>query len=86
MLREYRGEGQYTHIVVVVTFPGAAVMSRSSILLLALIMSATSVGAAAPKVGYRHPDFTLANNADGKPVSLSDFRGKKVLLIQFASW
>lgn len=51
---------------------------------------ALSVGAIAfaeaPKVGERHADFTLANIADGKPVSLADFRGKKVLLIQFASW
>ncbi len=36
--------------------------------------------------GGRHPDFTLPNIADGKPVSLSDFRAKKVPLIQFASW
>jgi hypothetical protein len=40
----------------------------------------------APKVGQRHPDFTLPDIATGKPTSLSDFRGKKVLLIQFASW
>ena len=39
-----------------------------------------------PKVGERAAEFTLANIADGKPVSLADFRGKKVLLIQFASW
>jgi len=40
----------------------------------------------APKVGQRHFDFTLPNLRDGKPVALSDYRGKKVLLIQFASW
>ena len=40
----------------------------------------------APEVGQRHPDFTLPDIATGKPTSLSDFRGKKVLLIQFASW
>jgi len=39
-----------------------------------------------PAVGQRHPEFTLPNIRDGKPVSLSVFRGKKVLLIQFASW
>jgi hypothetical protein len=39
-----------------------------------------------PKVGQRHADFTLADIHTGKPTSLSDFRGKKVLLIQFASW
>ncbi len=31
------------------------------------------------------PDFTLAD-VDGKKHSLSDFRGKKVLLITWASW
>jgi peroxiredoxin len=40
----------------------------------------------APKVGQRHPDFTLPTIGDRAPVSLSNFRGKKVLLIQFASW
>jgi hypothetical protein len=40
----------------------------------------------APKIGMRHPDFTLADITTGKPISLSDLRGKKVLLIQFASW
>ena len=40
----------------------------------------------APKVGEKHPDFTLPTIGDRTPVSLSNFRGKKVLLIQFASW
>jgi hypothetical protein len=40
----------------------------------------------APKVGERHPDFTLPTIGDRTPVSLSNFRGTKVLLIQFASW
>ena len=40
----------------------------------------------APKVGQRHPDFTLPDIRTGKPVTLSDFRGKKVLLVHFASW
>ena len=40
----------------------------------------------APQVGQRHPDFTLPEIGGRKPVSLSDYRGKKVLLIQFASW
>jgi hypothetical protein len=39
-----------------------------------------------PAVGTRHPDFTLPSLETGKPVSLADFRGKKVLLVQFASW
>ena len=46
----------------------------------------SSAASYAPKVGRRHPDFTLPTIGDRTPVSLSDFRGKKVLLIQFASW
>ena len=45
-----------------------------------------SLASYAPKVGEKHPDFTLPRIDDGAPVSLSNFRGKKVLLIQFASW
>lgn len=40
----------------------------------------------APRIAERHGDFTLPAISDGKSVSLSQFRGKKVLLIQFASW
>ncbi len=55
----------------------------------ALALLACSAGpavAAPPAVGERHPDFTLPELATGKPKALADFRGKKVLLIQFASW
>jgi peroxiredoxin len=39
-----------------------------------------------PRVGQRHPDFTLPSIVDREPVSLSQFRGRKVLLIHLASW
>lgn len=39
-----------------------------------------------PRVGHRHPEMTLPRIDTRAPVSLSDFRGKKVLLIHFASW
>jgi len=39
-----------------------------------------------PQVGQLHPDFTLPDIVDNKPVSLSQFRGQKVLLVHFASW
>ena len=39
-----------------------------------------------PHVGRLHPDFTLPGIADSEPVSLLQFRGRKVLLIHFASW
>lgn len=37
-------------------------------------------------VGEVHPDFQLMDVETSGPVSLSDYRGKKVLLIHFASW
>ena len=39
-----------------------------------------------PRVGERHVNFTLPAIDDGRPISLEQLRGKKVLLIQFASW
>ena len=36
-------------------------------------------------VGQRHPDFELPT-LDGRLARLSDFHGKKVVLIHFASW
>jgi hypothetical protein len=63
-------------------------------LVLALVTCGMVLGASsrvwaasyAPKVGERHPDFTLPTIGDRTPISLSNFRGKKVLFIQFASW
>jgi len=45
-----------------------------------------AVGGYPPRAGEAHPDFTLPSIADGKPISLAQFRGKKVVLIHFASW
>lgn len=39
-----------------------------------------------PRVGELHPDFVLPDVGDGRAVTLSHLRGKKVLLIHFASW
>jgi hypothetical protein len=39
-----------------------------------------------PKVGELHVDFCLPQIGSSKPVSLSDYRGTKVLLMHFASW
>jgi hypothetical protein len=39
-----------------------------------------------PQVGQLHPDFTLPNIANNEPLSLSQFHGRKVLLIHFSSW
>jgi hypothetical protein len=37
-------------------------------------------------VGARHPDFRLPRVDNGQPLSLQDLRGRKVLLVHFASW
>lgn len=39
-----------------------------------------------PQVGKQHVPFTLPAIDDGRAISLEQFRGKKILLIQFASW
>ena len=36
-------------------------------------------------VGYQAPDFTLPT-LDGENISLSDYRGKRVILFMWASW
>jgi peroxiredoxin len=36
-------------------------------------------------VGEKAPDFTL-RSLDGQHVSLSDYRGKKVVVFMWASW
>ena len=70
--------------------PREADMSRAPHILLAFALSAAGpvhlATAAPPELGERHADFTLPSIADGQPVSLSESRGKRVLLIQFASW
>lgn len=38
------------------------------------------------RVGEVYPQIVLPSLIDGKPMSLSDFRGKKIILHQFASW
>lgn len=45
-----------------------------------------SGAAYAPRVGQAHPDFVLPRIGDRQAVALSQFRGRKVLLIHFASW
>lgn len=38
------------------------------------------------RAGQAFPDLTLPDCADGRPTSLADFRGQRVLLQLFASW
>ncbi len=45
-----------------------------------------SPGEYRPQVGQPHADFELPNIESGEKVSLAQFRGKKLLLLHFASW
>ena len=38
------------------------------------------------EVGQLFPDIVLPLLEDGRPVSIADFRGKKLILHVFASW
>ena len=64
--------------------------SHGSVLIMALLClpasSNKSFGQYRPTVGQPHADFLLPRIDNREPVSLSQFRGKKVLLIHFASW
>ena len=55
-----------------------------------VVLTSLGIPAAAetysPRVGERHLNFTLPAIDDGRPLSLEQLRGRKVLLIQFASW
>jgi cytochrome oxidase Cu insertion factor (SCO1/SenC/PrrC family) len=58
-------------------------------ILLTTALSVAALGQAAPappathlKVGMPAPDFTL-NDTNGKPVKLSDFKGKKNVVLAF---
>ena len=45
----------------------------------------TVSAAAVVNVGDEAPDFEL-RSLDGRPVKLSDYRGKKTVLFMWASW
>ena len=38
------------------------------------------------QIGKSFPDLVLPSIRDGKPISVADFRGQKLLLQVFASW
>ncbi len=57
-----------------------------AVIALLVVCSQCAYGQYRPAVGQPHPDFVLPRIDNRKPVSLSQYRGKKVLLIHFASW
>ena len=53
---------------------------------LAAALSPVVGGAAQLQEGKPFPDLVLPSMTDGRPMSLADFRGRKVILHVFASW
>ena len=51
-----------------------------------MTMSLSPSTAAALEVGQPFPDLVLPALEDGRPTSLADFRGRKLVLHVFASW
>jgi len=57
-----------------------------SLLTLSTMSHMPILAASALRVNEPFPDLTLPSLDGGKPLSISDFRGKKVVLHVFASW
>lgn len=50
------------------------------------LLAPAGAAAVQVRVGERFPALVLPSVADGSPLSVEQFRGRKVLLHQFASW
>ena len=48
--------------------------------------SATQAASVELKVGRSFPNMVLPSLVDGRPASISQFKGKKLILHIFASW
>jgi hypothetical protein len=58
----------------------------AAVLLAASQMAAPQEPSARFKVGEPFPDLVLPSAGNGRPTSIAQYRGKKVLLHIFASW
>ena len=63
-------------------------MGPQAILLIAASVVAPARGEppSGPKPGDPYPSYLLPSLRSGDPLSVAHFRGKKILLLQFASW
>lgn len=52
----------------------------------AVLASVATLPAQAIDVGKPFPELVLPALGDGRPLSIADFRGEKVILHVFASW
>ena len=73
---------------VTMVHPGGVTMIHRLITpcILSLALAAPAVAGEKLAVGLPFPDLTLPALEDGKPVSIRDFRGQKLILHIFASW
>ncbi len=58
----------------------------SAVLAALINLQAASAESYRPKVGKYHPQIVLPTIEHDRVLALSSFRGKKVLLVHFASW
>ncbi len=66
--------------------PNRTLFAAAGLAMLTLWAGRPAAGQYAPHVGQPHPDFVLPRIDNREAVSLAQFRGRKVLLIHFASW
>ncbi len=73
---------------------GGSVIMRSYVNALVSLAAAIGIHASpgeanlsiGTEVGQVYPNYILPSLSNGRPVALSQFRGRKIILLQFASW
>lgn len=66
--------------------PGRSRLMAASAAMLVLWNVRPAAGQYSPRTGEPHPDFVLPRIDNREAVSLAQLRGRKVLLLHFASW
>ena len=61
-------------------------LSVSFLVLVSICLSTSNLTAYELKVGEPFPTLTLPSLQDGRPLSVADFRGEKLILHIWASW